>query len=151
MFGAAAGKFEKVTGLGTSYARELIKYFEYIPPAELDSDWLKPDRGRYGKHLVDIFDRTQEIPPISGVVEGGVTGVAAAATGSVGSAGTGSVGSVGSAASSKSHRSAVISKDGSLKSLQRNSVSENTVESSSIGTSKTPSGKTKTKCMSMFI
>ena len=53
----------------------------------------------------------------------------------------GSVGSVGSAASSKSHRSAVISKDGSLKSLQRNSVSDNTVESSSIGTSKTPSGK----------
>jgi len=99
MFGAAAGKFEKVTGLGTSYARELIKYFEYIPPAELDSDWLKPDRGRYGKHLVDIFDRTQEIHPISGVVEGGVTGVAAAATGSVGSAGTGSVGSVGSAGS----------------------------------------------------
>ena len=52
-----------------------------------------------------------------------------------------SVGSLGSAASSKSHRSAVISKDGSLKSLQRNSVSDNTVESSSIGTSKTPSGK----------
>jgi hypothetical protein len=55
--------------------------------------------------------------------------------------GEGSVASVGSAASSKSHRSAVISKDGSLKSFQRNSVSENTVESSSIGTSKTPSGK----------
>ena len=55
--------------------------------------------------------------------------------------GEGSVASVGSVASSKSHRSAVISKDGSLKSLQRNSVSDNnTIESSSIETSKTPSG-----------
>lgn len=96
MFGAAAGKFEKVTGLGTSYARELIKYFEYIPPAELAPDWPKPDHGRYGKHLVDIFDRTQEVPFISGVVEGGVAGAAgsagAVATGSAGAAATGGAG-----------------------------------------------------------
>ena len=61
---------------------------------------------------------------------------------SIAVSGEGSVASIGSLASSKSHRSAAISKEGSLKSFQRNSsVQSDTVESSSIGTSKTPSGK----------